>query len=225
MNAIELNIFASRLDAVCDEMGAVLQRAAFSPNIRDRLDFSCAVFDAQGELSAQAAHIPVHLGSMAYAMRDIVAGLAWQDGDMVIVNDPYLGGTHLPDVTLIAPLFYDDKLLGFVANRAHHADIGSETPGSMPLSSSLEEEGLIISPTHLIKAGKLDETVMERITTAIRSGDAGRGDFAAQISANRSGLQRIGELIQAMGAAAFDEGLRDLNDYAERLAQGSSGGA
>ncbi len=94
MNAIELNIFASRLDAVCDEMGAVLQRAAFSPNIRDRLDFSCAVFDAQGELSAQAAHIPVHLGSMAYAMRDIVAGFEWQPGDMVIVNDPFLGGTH-----------------------------------------------------------------------------------------------------------------------------------
>lgn len=219
MNAIELNIFASRLDAVCDEMGAVLQRAAFSPNIRDRLDFSCAVFDAQGELSAQAAHIPVHLGSMAYAMRDIVAGLDWQEGDMVIVNDPYLGGTHLPDVTLIAPVFYDDILRGFVANRAHHADIGSETPGSMPLSSSLEEEGLIISPSHLIKAGKLNDAVMGRITAAIRSGDAGRGDFAAQISANRNGLQRIYELIHAMGAASFREGLNDLNDYAERLAQ------
>lgn len=219
MNAIELNIFVSRLNAVCDEMGAVLQRAAFSPNIRDRLDYSCAVFDAQGELSAQAAHIPVHLGSMAYAMRDIVTGLDWRHGDMVIVNDPYLGGTHLPDVTLIAPVFHDDKLLGFVANRAHHADIGSETPGSMPLSSSLEEEGLIISPTHLIKAGTLNDEVMGRITAAIRSGNAGRGDFAAQISANRSGLLRIGELIKAMGAAAFREALADLNDYAERLAQ------
>ena len=169
MNAIELNIFASRLDAVCDEMGAVLQRAAFSPNIRDRLDFSCAVFDAQGELSAQAAHIPVHLGSMAYAMRDIVAGFEWQPGDMVIVNDPFLGGTHLPDVTLIAPLFNDDELMAFVANRAHHADIGAETPGSMPLSSRLEEEGLVIPPTRLIVAGKRDESVMKRITEAIRS--------------------------------------------------------
>jgi N-methylhydantoinase B len=219
VNAIELNIFASRLNAVCDEMGAVLQRAAFSPNIRDRLDFSCAVFDAQGELSAQAAHIPVHLGSMAYAMRDIVAGLDWQQGDMVIVNDPFLGGTHLPDVTLIAPVFHDDILLGFVANRAHHADIGSETPGSMPLSSRLEEEGLIISPSHLIEAGQLNDAVMGRITRAIRSGDAGRGDFAAQISANRNGLQRIDELINVMGTEAFHEGLNDLNDYAERLAQ------
>jgi N-methylhydantoinase B len=219
VNAIELNIFVSRLNAVCDEMGAVLQRAAFSPNIRDRLDYSCAVFDAQGELSAQAAHIPVHLGSMAYAMRDIVTGLDWRHGDMVIVNDPYLGGTHLPDVTLIAPVFHDEKLLGFVANRAHHADIGSETPGSMPLSSSLEEEGIIISPIHLIEAGTLNAEVMGRITAAIRSGNAGQGDFAAQVSANRSGLLRIGELIKAMGATAFSEALADLNDYAERLAR------
>ncbi len=223
MDAIELNIFASRLDAVCDEMGAVLQRAAFSPNIRDRLDFSCAVFDAQGELSAQAAHIPVHLGSMAYAMRDIVAGFDWRNGDMVIVNDPYLGGTHLPDITLIAPVFHEKKLCGFVANRAHHADIGSETPGSMPLSSSLEEEGLIISPTHLIEAGRVNDAVMKRITSAIRSGDAGRGDFAAQISANRNGLQRIGELINAMGVCAFHEALTDLNDYGQRLAQSTLG--
>jgi N-methylhydantoinase B len=219
VNAIELNIFASRLDAVCDEMGAVLQRAAFSPNIRDRLDFSCAVFDAEGELSAQAAHIPVHLGSMAYAMRDIVAGFEWQPGDMVIVNDPYLGGTHLPDVTLVAPVFNDDNLLAFVANRAHHADIGAETPGSMPLSSHLEEEGLIIPPTRLIASDKLDDTVMNRITKAIRSGHAGRGDFAAQISANRNGLLRLGELIDTMGSQVFEESLIDLNDYAERLAR------
>lgn len=219
MNAIELNIFASRLNAVCDEMGAVLQRAAFSPNIRDRLDFSCAVFDGKGELSAQAAHIPVHLGSMAYAMRDIVAGNEWQAGDMVIVNDPYLGGTHLPDVTLISPLFNAGKLTAFVANRAHHADIGAETPGSMPLSSRLEEEGLIIPPTRLIHAGKLDETEMQRILSAIRSGHAGRGDFAAQISANRNGLLRLGELIDTMGAGAFQQSLADLNNYAERLAQ------
>jgi N-methylhydantoinase B len=219
VNAIELNIFASRLDAVCDEMGAVLQRAAFSPNIRDRLDFSCAVFDARGELSAQAAHIPVHLGSMAYAMRDIVAGFEWQPEDMVIVNDPFLGGTHLPDVTLIAPVFNDDKLMAFVANRAHHADIGAETPGSMPLSSYLEEEGLVIPPTRLIVAGKLDDTVMNRILAAIRSGHAGRGDFAAQISANRNGLLRLGELIDTMGSPVFREALTDLNDYAERLAR------
>src|SRR5512143_1358550 len=130
MNAIELNIFSSRIEAVCDEMGAVLRRTAFSPNIRDRLDFSCAIFDASGALCAQAAHIPVHLGSMAYAMGGIVSQMQWHDGEMVVVNDPFLGGTHLPDVTVIAPLYVSDTLVAFAVNRAHHADIGSDTPGS-----------------------------------------------------------------------------------------------
>jgi N-methylhydantoinase B len=129
MNAIELNLFSSRIEAVCDEMGAVLRRTAFSPNIRDRLDFSCAIFDANGELCAQAAHIPVHLGSMAYAMGGIVSRIEWRGGEMVVVNDPFLGGTHLPDVTVIAPMFVAGQLAAFVANRAHHADIGSDTPG------------------------------------------------------------------------------------------------
>jgi len=128
MDVIELGIFASRLSAVCDEMGAVLQRSAFSPNIRERLDFSCAVFDAEGGLCAQAAHIPVHLGSMAHAMAGIVAGIDWREGDMIVLNDPYLGGTHLPDVTVVAPLFHAGRLQAFVANRAHHADIGGHTP-------------------------------------------------------------------------------------------------
>ena len=134
MDTIELSIFSSRIESVCDEMGAILQRAAFSPNIKDRLDFSCAVFDAKGQLCAQAAHIPVHLGSMAYAMKGIVDQVDWQQGDMLAFNDPYLGGTHLPDVTLVCPVYFEDALIGFVANRAHHADIGSDTPGSMPLA-------------------------------------------------------------------------------------------
>ncbi|MCW9023860.1 MAG: hydantoinase B/oxoprolinase family protein [Gammaproteobacteria bacterium] len=219
MNAIELSIFTSRLNAVCDEMGAVLQRAAFSPNIRDRLDFSCAVFDAQGELCAQAAHIPVHLGSMAFAMRNIVSQIDWTDGDMVIVNDPFLGGTHLPDVTLIAPLFVDNQLQAFVANRAHHADIGATTPGSMPLSSRLEEEGIIIPPTKLVVAGKQDQDFFKEITGATRSGETGQGDLSAQISANHSGLDRLAGLIKSPGAAQFDKALVSLNDYAERLAE------
>ena len=222
MNAIELSIFASRLSAVCDEMGAVLQRAAFSPNIRDRLDFSCAVFDDKGELCAQAAHIPVHLGSMAFAMCDIVSNIDWSPGDMVIVNDPYLGGTHLPDVTLIAPLFIDANLQAFVVNRAHHADIGAESPGSMPLSRSLDEEGLIIPPTKLFKQGELDEGFLQHITSATRSGESGEGDLAAQISANQTGLARLTELFDPLdpqGADHFHTSLAALNDYAERLAK------
>ncbi|MDH3934086.1 MAG: hydantoinase B/oxoprolinase family protein, partial [Gammaproteobacteria bacterium] len=120
MNTIELSLFSSRLTAVCDEMGAVLRRAAFSTNIKDRLDFSCAVFGPDGGLCAQAAHIPVHLGSMAFAMQGLVAGTNWAPGDVVIVNDPFLGGTHLPDITLISPVYAAGVLAGFVANRAHH---------------------------------------------------------------------------------------------------------
>ncbi len=218
MDAITLSIFASRIDAICEEMGVVLRRTAFSPNIMDRLDFSCAVFDARGELCAQAAHIPVHLGSMAYAMRGIVSQVNWQPGDMLILNDPYLGGTHLPDVTVIAPLFIDAQCCAFVCNRAHHADIGAESPGSMPISTHLDEEGMIIPPTVLVKNGRLDEALMDMITARTRNPRQARGDFSAQISANRIGLQRLKALIEKMGLAEFDESLRQLNDYAERLA-------
>ncbi len=218
MDPIELSIFSSRMDAVCDEMGAVLRNAAFSPNIRDRLDFSCAVFDAGGGLCAQAAHIPVHLGSMAFAMADLVARLDWAEGDMAILNDPFLGGTHLPDVTLIAPLFRGGGLVAFVVNRAHHADIGAESPGSMPISSRIEEEGLVLEPMHLIRGGVLDEGTLSSIVKKTRNPDDARGDFTAQISANRAGIKRLGELVDELTVAGFRNGLRALNDYGEQLA-------
>ena len=172
MNPVELTLFASRLNAVCDEMGGVLRRAAFSTNIRDRLDFSCAIFDAAGDLCAQAAHIPVHLGSMAYAMRSIVNRVSWMPGDTLVFNDPYLGGTHLPDVTLVSPVFLDDRLQAFVANRAHHADIGAESPGSMPISSSLEQEGLVLEPAFLIRNGEWNTALREKIAGSARRPDA-----------------------------------------------------
>jgi N-methylhydantoinase B len=221
VNPIELSLFSSRIAAVCDEMGAVLQRAALSPNIKDRLDFSCAVFDPQGLLCAQAAHIPVHLGSMAYAMRGIVGGLAWQPGDMVIVNDPYLGGTHLPDVTLIAPLFIGEVLAGFVANRAHHADIGAASPGSMPISRSLGEEGMVIPPSYLLRDGAVDAALLNAILDQTANPHQGHGDFAAQISANHCGVRRLGAWVQGMGVEEYFQGLAALNDYAQRLAEGA----
>ncbi len=222
MNAIELSLFSSRITAVCGEMGAVLQGAAFSPNIRDRLDYSCAVFDLAGELCAQAAHIPVHLGSMAYAMRDIVANLDWHEGDMVIVNNPYLGGTHLPDVTVIAPVFYQQQLVAFVANRAHHADIGADTPGSMPISKSLEEEGIIISPTFIQRAGNIQQNIFQQIISATHNTAVTRGDFAAQMSANNAGVARLLELIASISSQQqirFETALNELNRYAQRLAE------
>ncbi|MEX0965465.1 MAG: hydantoinase B/oxoprolinase family protein [Pseudohongiellaceae bacterium] len=216
MNAIELKLFSSRVAAICDEMGTVLRRTAFSPNIKDRLDFSCALFSAQGELFAQAAHIPVHLGSMAFAMASIIDARAWREGDMLVLNDPYLGGTHLPDVTLVAPVFIDsgNRLIGFVANRAHHANIGCDSPGSMPNSSRLDEEGLVIPPTLLYEANRIQPAALSLlgITESTLS-----GDFAAQAGANKLGVQRLQILLQSMGPAEYERGMLQLNDYADRI--------
>ncbi len=217
MSPIELTIFISRVESICQEMGVVLRQAAFSPNIKDRLDFSCALFDTSGELFAQAAHIPVHLGSMAYAMRDIVAGVKWQAGDILALNDPFLGGTHVPDVTLVSPFFAGDKLLGFVANRAHHANIGASSPGSMPISTRLEEEGLVIPPTLLVKAGAVMVAEIEKLG-GLRGADVS-GDFAAQMSANRVGVERLADLVEKMGSANFVHGIDEINVYGERLAR------
>lgn len=201
-------------------MGAVLQRAAFSPNIRDRLDYSCAVFDVQGRLCAQAAHIPVHLGSMAWAMKDLVNAAEWQAGDMLVLNDPFKGGTHLPDITLVAPVFADGSLAAFVANRAHHADIGSQMPGSMPVSGNLEEEGIVIAPQLLLTAGQRDEPFWQALMAKMGNPRQSEGDFVAQISANQMGVQRLQALV-AGSAAAFDEQLEALNAYGARLARAS----
>ena len=228
VSSIDLAIFISRVEAICAEMGAILRRAAFSPNIKDRLDFSCALFDANGQLFAQAAHIPVHLGSMAFAMEEIVKDLNWQEGDMLVLNDPFKGGTHLPDVTIIAPCFSESfsesfdqthppKLIGFVVNRAHHANIGSEVPGSMPLSRSIKEEGITIEPSFIVKAGNLDKKVLNFITG--ESDSDLMGDFAAQMSANRTGVRRLKSLHRSLGSVAFDCALEGCNQYGHRLSQ------
>lgn len=216
MNSIELKLFSSRVAAICEEMGLVLRRTAFSPNIKDRLDFSCALFSPLGELFAQAAHIPVHLGSMAFAMGSIVQDRDWLEGDMLVLNDPFLGGTHLPDVTLIAPVFIaqGQQLIGFVANRAHHANIGCDTPGSMPISSRLEEEGLLIPPTLLSRAGKLQQAALTLLEV---EGDSLGGDFAAQAGANRLGVQRLQALVEVMGDSNYQNGMAELNNYSDRI--------
>ncbi len=221
MDPISLSVFARRIAAVCAEMGATLQRAAFSTNIRDRLDFSCAVFDAGGELCAQAAHIPVHLGSMAYAMRGIVGRVDWVPGDVLILNDPFLGGTHLPDVTVVSPWFVGGTRVGFVANRAHHADIGAAAPGSMPIARRLEEEGLVIPPTRLVRGGRPVPGALEAIVGAMGDAQRARGDFAAQIAANRRGLERLAALSAAAGEVTA--ALAAVNEYGERIARAALG--
>lgn len=221
MNAIELSLFSSRIESVCDEMGALLQRSAFSPNIRDRLDYSCAVFDARGSLCAQAAHIPVHLGSMAFAMANIVDAVDWQPGDQLILNDPFLGGTHLPDVTLIAPVYVEGACIGFVANRAHHADIGATSPGSMPLSNHLEQEGILISPQKIATADGVNQELLDSLVSNTRNATDAMGDFSAQMGCNARGAERLNALVSGMGVSRYESALDSLNDYAEGLARKS----
>lgn len=218
IDPIALGVFESRVGAICDTMGAVLRRAAFSPNIRDRLDYSCALFLADGRLLAQATHIPVHLGSMAWAMRDLVGAHDWQPGSRLILNDPYAGGTHLPDVTVIAPVFVDDTLAGFVANRAHHADIGSATPGSMPLSRALDEEGVLIEPAWLYRDGRRNDELLDSICQRMRDPVLAEGDFQAQAAASADGERALAALIDEFGLARFAALGEALNDYATRLA-------
>ncbi|MZR62318.1 hydantoinase B/oxoprolinase family protein [Alcanivorax sp. DP30] len=225
MNPVQLSIFANRLSGICDEMGAVLRLSALSPNIKDRLDFSCAIFDARGRLCAQAAHIPVHLGSMAYAMADLVSDRDWTSGDLLVVNDPYLGGTHLPDVTVVAPVFRCDQLVGFAVTRAHHANIGAHSPGSMPVSTHLEQEGLVIAPTLLKRAGQWQIPLCRRLAGLDEATDDLRlpvenirfGDFAAQASACEAGARRLAELADAQ--PALEQAFDALNAYGEKRAR------
>ncbi len=199
----------------------MLGRVSFSPNIRDRLDYSCALFDAAGRLLGQATHIPVHLGSMAFAMQGLVDALDWAPGQTVMLNDPYRGGTHLPDVTFIAPVFAGAGRIGFVANRAHHADIGADTPGSMPLSTTLAEEGVVIPPTVVRRDGAWVREAMEPILDRLRDRAASEGDFSAQVAANRVGRQRLETLVQSLGRDCFERLSLDLQAYGRRLARAS----
>lgn len=217
-DSIELAIFSGRLNAICEEMGFTLRRSALSPNIKDRLDFSCALFDSSGGICAQAAHIPVHLGSMAFAMNQVVSKIDWQDGDVVVFNDPFLGGTHLPDVTMVSPVFVAGELLAFVANRAHHANIGASAAGSMPLSDDPAAEGMLISPQKLFQQGVANQDLIESLAS-LEHGEHRDlpGDFLAQLSANRIGCNALSSWLAQQGCDYFLAGLAELNSYGRRL--------
>lgn len=216
MNAVETAVFGNLFASLCDEMGAALGRAAFSPNVKDRRDYSCALFDPRGRLVGQACHIPVHLGAMAYAVADVVAETPLGPGDVLILNDPYRGGTHLPDVTLIAPVHDGDLLLGYVANRAHHADVGGAEPGSMAPARSIDDEGLRIEPTLLFRAGVLQDGVVRRLRGAARTPEEREGDLRAQVAAIRTGAARLSALAGKYGALVLGEAGEALLLVAER---------
>jgi len=193
VNAVALSLFSHHMSAICEEMGAVLKRSAISTNIRDREDFSCALFNSKGELIAQAAHIPVHLGSMAFAMSDVIDRFEWSDGDVVVFNDPFLGGTHLPDITVLTPVYIGESLVGFSATRAHHADIGGISPGSMGVETRLQDEGLVISPCYWFEAGQEHMDLAERFRDGVRAPDESLGDLSAQRAACTLATQRLAE--------------------------------
>ena len=197
VDAISLAVFRSLFESVAEEMGVTLQRAAFSPNIRERLDFSCAVFDAQARMTAQAAHIPVHLGSMPASVEAAVRAFEhFSPGDVIVLNDPYFGGTHLPDVTMVSPVFVGDEVRFFVASRAHHADVGGMSPGSIPMSTELYQEGIILPPVKLAEAGVRSESVIKLITANSRAPEERLGDLEAQLAAQRVGERRLRGLVE-----------------------------
>lgn len=222
LNAASLAIFGHLFASVAEEMGVTLERAAYSPNIKERLDFSCALFLADGRLLAQAAHIPVHLGAMPASVQTVLETCApFAPGDVAILNDPYQGGNHLPDITLVSPVFMAsaDTPHFFVASRAHHADVGGMSPGSMPLSTEIYQEGLIIPPLKLAAGGVRNQAVWQLILRNVRTPDERAGDLAAQLAAHTIGAQRLAEIIDRYGlddVLAYAEG---LIAYARRLTE------
>ena len=220
IDAIELEIFKGLFAAIPEEMGIALRRSSFSANIKERLDFSCALFDAQARMIAQAAHIPVHLGSMPLSVQACVEALQFQPGDVAILNDPYHGGTHLPDITLVSPVFLSDQPFGFVASRAHHADVGGISAGSMPISTELSQEGIIIPPSKLHVGGELNRELWDRIRAAVRTPEERAGDLRAQLAANAIGVGRTLELVQKYGLAHVASASEALLQYSERATRG-----
>lgn len=241
---IRLEVFNHLFSAIAEEMGVVLRKTSYSPNIKERRDYSCALFDCDGHLIAQAAHIPVHLGSMPLSVQSVIAkfsGIDPQDdtqgylfkiprispGDTFILNDPFMGGTHLPDITLVTPVFVQSKsgeihgesneLIGYVASRAHHADVGGMAPGSMPVAREIYQEGLIIPPVKIFSRGKLNQAVWDIFMANVRTPEERTGDLWAQIAANHLGSRRLIELACRYSIDQIKYAMRGLLFYTERV--------
>lgn len=214
---IELELFKNIFISISEEMGAVLERTALSPNIKERRDFSCALFNKKGETFAQGSHIPVHLGAMPLSVQASLKNIEYEDGDLVILNHPYRGGTHLPDITCITPVFADSRLAFFSASRAHHSDVGGMSPGSMPLASEIFQEGLIIPPVKLLRKDQVDPHVMNLILANVRTPEERQGDLFAQIAANHKGRTRLLEIIKKYGLEKIIRYTELIQDYTETI--------
>jgi N-methylhydantoinase B len=235
---IQLEVFKHRFAAIAEEMGVVLRKASYSPNIKERRDFSCAVFDAQGRMIAQAAHIPVHLGSMPLSVAAAIETFqvsenleSLKPGDVIALNDPFRGGTHLPDITFVSPVFIDHPssspprqqggsrrgIFGFVASRAHHADVGGMTPGSMAVAREIFQEGIIIPPIKLVEAGNVNKAAWDLLLANVRTPEERAGDLWAQIAANIRGTKRLQELVAEHGAGLVNHYMNEMLTYTERM--------
>lgn len=233
---VELEIFKNLFHSIAEEMGAALRRTAFSPNIKERRDYSCAVFDGDGEVIAMGDHMPVHLGSMPMSVWAAIAGCEMAPGDVVMLNDPFRGGTHLPDITLVAAVYVEPRGRAFgsrrarprsgkkgihpdfyVASRAHHADVGGAYAGSMGLCREIYQEGFRIPPVRLMRAGAMDQDVLALLLNNVRTPEEREGDLGAQIAACHTGAERLREVCARYGIARTTRAAQELMEYSEKL--------
>src|SRR5581483_2332500 len=216
LDPVALSVFVSALSGIAEEMGAVLVRSSYSSNIKERRDCSCALFDADGRMVAQAEHIPVHLGAMHEAV-EAVRARSPEPGDVFIVNDPFSGGTHLPDITLVSPIDLSGEIVGYAVSRAHHSDVGGMTPGSMPSESrSIYQEGIVIPPLRLVRGGALVEEVLELVLANVRTPEIRRVDLLAQAAANTLGAERLRALAERHGLPRLRASFDEVIAYGER---------
>jgi N-methylhydantoinase B/oxoprolinase/acetone carboxylase alpha subunit len=217
---VEFEVFKNIFLSIAEEMGVTLCRTSFSPNIKERLDYSCAVYDASGETIAQGDHMPVHLGAMPLSVRAAIDAGPMDPGDVVVLNDPFRGGTHLPDITLVSPVFLraaDRRPTFFVANRAHHSDVGGMSPGSMPVAREIYQEGLVIPPVKLVRRGRIARDIMDLILANVRTPDEREGDLTAQIASNRVAETRLRETAARYGRPRTLRYAAALQDYTARV--------
>ena len=223
VNPIVSEIIKSSLTFCSEEMGVALRNSAYSPNIKDRMDHSCAILDSGGRLLAQAEHIPVHLGSLPWGLKKTLEyvereGMELLKGDMVLVNNPYLSGTHLNDVTVISPVFHGNSIVAYSANKAHHSDIGGKVPGSIPADATeLFQEGIIIDPVKLVNRGKIDNNILSLLSSNSRDPYQRKGDLRAQIAANILGGRRLTSLLAEYGLRSFESAAESALDYSEKM--------
>ncbi len=216
LDPVTLSVLASALSGIAEEMGAVLIRGAYSSNIKERRDCSTALFDARGRMVAQAEHIPVHLGAMPEAVAAIMQRDA-SPGDVFAINDPYSGGTHLPDITLVSPVAHEEEIIGYAVTRAHHSDVGGMRPGSMPSDSTeIYQEGIIIPPVRLVREGEYVQDVLDLLLANVRTPDIRRGDLRAQIAANNVAQARVGELIERRSRETVLSAFSEVISYTEK---------